>query len=206
MWLVTGGWVVLALLLSLAAVYLTWNSRVLVPWLVLPLLQLPICFVGLVAWRIADPRPRYLSPAVKKELERIEIFISFSAKDVQVAERLKKLLDDNGHPAWLCFRNISSGRDWMAELGYALEKCRLVLFVRSKDSIASDYCLNELKVASEAGKPILPVRMDSCKLSTQYKIVLGTTQNVDVRGRDESNAYPEILDTVDRMLADGRTE
>lgn len=199
-WLLGVVWGALAVLLMVAAVFLSWNDHILVNWLVPVGVQFPLCLFGLVLRRAALPRFRYLPPALRRELDSVEVFISFSSPDKARAESLKTLLDAHGHPAWLCVHNIVAGTPWSEAIAVALQQCRVVVFLRSQHSLASRYCRNELMVAAERGTPILPIRLDEAKTPIELKILLGTTQHVDARHKTDTELSSEVLAALDTMI------
>jgi len=89
----------------------------------------------------------------------------------------------------LCIHNIRAGNLWIEAIAEALQKCRMVLFVKSKHSLDSIYCLNELMVAFEANKAILPVCIDAAPLLLTFKLLHGTTQNVDACHKPDSALF-----------------
>lgn len=203
-WLVLATWLVLGALLMVAAVYLGWNDRVLVNWMVPIGVQLPLCVVGLVIQRAALPRFRYLPPALRCELENVEVFISFSTTDKVVATGIKDLLDVHDHPAWLCVHNIVAGTSWPQAIAVALEKCKVVLFIKSRHSLLSNYCLNELRIASDRSTPILVLSLDHEAVPIAFDLLLGSTQRVNANELSDDVAHAELLSGINKLVGTKR--
>ncbi len=71
-----------------------------------------------------------------------DIFISYAREDLDAARRLAEALELHG---WSVFwdRTIPAGKTWREVIGTALDECRCVVVLWSKDSIASSFVLEE---------------------------------------------------------------
>jgi len=83
------------------------------------------------------------------------IFISYSSKDVKIAENIHKFLVENGHDAWRDQRNIEA--DWSYEIADALTRQDLMLLLWTRNASESDYVKSEWMNARALGKVIKPV-------------------------------------------------
>lgn len=86
-----------------------------------------------------------------------EIFISYSRRDAEAAERLRDHLIAAGLTAYLDKHDIAAGEDWRSRLGGLIEAADAVVFLISPDSIASEVCDWEVNHAELTGKRIIPV-------------------------------------------------
>jgi CHASE2 domain-containing sensor protein len=198
---ILGIWLLLAVLLAVASIFFIWNDRVLVNWTLPLLVQFPLCVGALLMHRMLRPRVKFLMAPLPRELEHITVFISFSSKDEALASELQQFLKDNGQPAWLCKEHIESGGVWADAIAAAIERCRVVLFVLSKDSLASEYCLDEITMAKKRKKRIIPLRIDNTPLSGRYELHLAAAQEIDGRNSDHAALFPRVIASVNRVLA-----
>jgi hypothetical protein len=83
------------------------------------------------------------------------IFISYSSKDVRIAERIHKLLEENGFGVWRDKSRIET--DWSKEIAYALSKQDVALVLWSEESSRSEWVKNEWITARALEKPIILV-------------------------------------------------
>ena len=199
--LILGLWALLAILLAAASIYLIWNDRVLVNWTLPLLVQFPLCLLALLVHRLVKPRVQFLMAPLPKELEHISVFVSFSTKDEALATELAEFLSHNGHPAWLCKEHIESGGVWADAIAAAITKCQVVLFVLSKNSLASTYCLDEITMAKSRKKPIIPLRIDPSPLTGRYELHLAAAQEINGQKLKNSALFPKVIAAVNRTLA-----
>src|SRR5215469_21972 len=80
------------------------------------------------------------------------IFISYSSKDVKIAESIQEYLEHDGFNVW---RDKSKLRtDWSKEVAGALSRQDVILVLWSEDSFKSQWVKNEWITARALGKPI----------------------------------------------------
>ena len=100
----------------------------------------------------------------------IDVFISYSRKDY-VDERqipiegniisvLRELFSSNGISFWLDEDGIYSGDAFAQVLARNIKRCKILLFVSSKNSNSSAWTCNEIATAVEYKKLIIPFRID----------------------------------------------
>ena len=82
------------------------------------------------------------------------VFISYSSKDVKIAEAIENHLLENGFDdkVWRDKRKIET--DWSREIANALSKSDIVLLIWSENSSKSEWVKNEWLTARALGKPI----------------------------------------------------
>lgn len=115
-----------------------------------------------------------------------EIFISYSSKNTQVAEKLVEFLESQNHTCFLAKRDIPIGADYTDYVMPAILDCKLYLLVFSKDSNDSSECLNELGVAIDHNKLIVPVYIEKFNINPKYEYRLKRKQHII--------AYPGKID------------
>ena len=79
----------------------------------------------------------------------------YSSKDVEIAESIHKLLEDDGYDVWRDKSKIR--RDWSKEIARALSRQDVILVLWSEDSSKSRWVKNEWITARALGKPIILV-------------------------------------------------
>ena len=88
---------------------------------------------------------------------RLQVFLSYSRKDLTTAERLRDVLIARSFGAYLDKHDILPGEPWNERLAQLIETADTVVFLISPDSIASTVCDWEVNEAERLGKRILPV-------------------------------------------------
>src|SRR5262245_44111622 len=92
-----------------------------------------------------------------KDDTRLQVFISYSRKDLAAAEHLRDRLIAAGFGAYLDKHDILPGEPWRERLALLIEKADTVVFLLSPHSVASEICDWELNDAERLSKRILPV-------------------------------------------------
>ena len=91
-------------------------------------------------------------------------FISYSRVNSDFAVNIAKDLKLAGFDVWLDQLDIPTGARWDDEIEKALEASNIFLIVLSPESIQSQNVKDEIGYAIDAGKHILPVVIENCKV------------------------------------------
>lgn len=85
------------------------------------------------------------------------IYLSYSKKDKELVSELVSDLAKNGLNTWFDENQIEHGKEWQSKIRKGLKQVDAVLVIITPDSISSNYVMNELGIAKEMGKLIIPV-------------------------------------------------
>ena len=102
---------------------------------------------------VPPPSAQGAAPAGNKA----KVFISYSRKDLTVAQMLVDALGSRGFDAFLDKTDIAPGEPWKERLGGLIQAADTVVFVISPDSIKSNVCAWELEESARLGKRLIPV-------------------------------------------------
>jgi hypothetical protein len=91
-------------------------------------------------------------------------FLSYSRSDEEFALRLAKDLQSRGVEMWVDRFSIRPSEHWDRAIERAIRGCRNVIAVLSPRSVASENVADEISLAIDAGKPIIPVVIEPCDL------------------------------------------
>ncbi len=116
-------------------------------------------------------------------------FISYARKDGAFALQLAQALRDAGVEIWIDQRNLSVGTRWDDDVQQALETCEHFLIILSPASIQSENVKNEIAVALDENKIIVPVLYRDCKTPLRLRRM----QHIDFTG-DFQLALQELLE------------
>src|ERR1051325_7011363 len=90
----------------------------------------------------------------------LRIFISYARRDAgELAANLHRDLTALGHDAWLDVEHLHGGDHWAKETEAQLDRSDIVLALLSEGSFASDICRAEQGWALDAGKRVIPIRV-----------------------------------------------
>ena len=87
----------------------------------------------------------------------LEVFISYSRADSDLARRLNEALTSLGKLTWFDQESIASGEDFRREIYQGIEISDNFVFIISPKSINSPYCSDEVEYAQKLNKRIIPI-------------------------------------------------
>lgn len=85
------------------------------------------------------------------------IFISYSKKDFEFAEKLRQVLQDKGFVVWMDETRLSPHEKWWTAIEQNIISCGAFIVIMSPSSQESDWVEREILVAEKYRKPIFPV-------------------------------------------------
>ena len=91
-------------------------------------------------------------------MAKYDVFISYSRKDMAVANRLCDALDKLGVSYWID-RNIHGSANFLSEITRYIRNCKVVVFIASPNSAQSEWTQKEILFALKHKKEIIPYRI-----------------------------------------------
>jgi hypothetical protein len=138
---------------------------------------------------LKDPK---LTNCLKKQVEQIkheiQVFISYSRHDSEMARRISRDLRNAGYNAWLDIEKLQSGSNWMETtrngLDRSIETGGLVVLL-SESSINSKFVMEEFLYVMQNGGRVYP-----CIVSpiSRFPIMLESIQCIDLTRSYERGA------------------
>lgn len=119
------------------------------------------------------------------------IFFSYSRADQQFVLELAKKLRKIGADIWIDQLDIEAGRNWDKSVERALESSDSVLVVMSKSSVESVNVMDEVSIAIEEGKNVIPLLLEECKRPFRLK----RRHYVDFTA-DKDKAFEILVETL----------
>jgi formylglycine-generating enzyme required for sulfatase activity len=123
-----------------------------------------------------------------------DIFLSYASDD---RDRVRPLVEALSAAGWSVFwdRTIPFGSTWDRVLDAQLKSCRCLLVVWSRNSVASDWVLEEVHSAKDNNLPIIPVLLDVVKLPFGFRRL----QAADLSTWDGKPESPFIRDFIQAL-------
>lgn len=112
-----------------------------------------------------------------------DVFISYSSQDMEAAQAICHVLEQNEIRCWMAPRNIPPGSDYGDVIDDAIKSCKTVVILYSEKAASSPWVTGELNVAFEEQKTIIPFRLDKTPLKGQTRVMLNQRHWID--------AYPD---------------
>ncbi len=104
---------------------------------------------------------------------KYDVFISYSRKDMAVADEITQALDAAGISYFIDRQGIAGGMEFPAVLARAIVDCKVFLFLASRNSYASRFTNNEITFAfnKKEKNRILPYIIDDSELPLEMEFV-----------------------------------
>ncbi len=126
-----------------------------------------------------------------------DIFISYSSKDQTIADAVLCAMESRGIRCWIAYRDADVGDEYAASIVRAIRACQVVILIYSQNSNASKQVLNEVNSATNAGKTIVPFKIDNFQPGDSFEYYLGKTHWLDA-------ITPPMQDHIDRLCDTAR--
>ena len=97
-----------------------------------------------------------------------KIFISYSSKQEKEANEICAFLEKKGVVCWIASRDIDSGRDYPKQIVQAIRACPAFILVASEDTNISEHVCNEVSMAFDEKKFIIPFKLQNITFTDTY--------------------------------------
>lgn len=150
-----------------------------------------------------------------------EIFISYSRKDLNKVKTIKSAIEKaTGVECWMDLEDIESGAaQFTQDIVDGINRCRIFLFMLSRNSQESTFALRELnfamkKAGQDTKKHVVIINIDGCIMCDEFDFMYGLTDTIvwDQQPQKEKlmkdlknwlrNREGEVIDDMDDNLLD----
>jgi hypothetical protein len=119
-------------------------------------------------------------------------FVSYAHEDTEFALRLAKDLRGGGAAVWMDRLDIKPGQRWDRAVEDALAKCPQLLMILSPAAVESTNVMDEVSLALEEGKTVLPVIHRECKIPFRLRRLQYVNLTLDYKA-----GLDRLLETLD---------
>ena len=109
-----------------------------------------------------------------------DIFISYSRNDQDRVYEVVSALERDGFGVWIDREGIDGGSNFVERIVSALQSCEVVVFFSSAASNASPWTKQEISLAHENNRTIIPVRLDMAPYIPTAAFFLSGVQYIDM--------------------------
>jgi TolB-like protein/Tfp pilus assembly protein PilF len=124
------------------------------------------------------------------------IFISYASQDIVAANKVCAALEAAGLPCWIAPRDVRPGEPYAAAIVEAINACRLLVLVLTKNAVDSRHVLREVERASSKNRLVLSLRLDGCELPPELEYFLSANQWLDTSGGTLESVLPALIESV----------
>ena len=125
-----------------------------------------------------------------------EVFISYARSDREKVMPIVGILRSAGVSIWVDEGKIDAATLWSEEIVDAINNCKVMIVMLSKNSTSSENVVKEVMLASENKKQILPVYIESTDVPRKLQYQLAGIQHLEV---SESN-IEDLSENLSRSL------
>ena len=125
-----------------------------------------------------------------------EVFISYARSDREKVMPIVGILRSAGVSIWIDEGKIDAATLWSEEIVDAINNCKVMIVMLSKNSTSSENVVKEVMLASENKKQILPVYIESTDVPRKLQYQLAGIQHLEV---SESN-IEDLSENLSRSL------
>lgn len=131
---------------------------------------------------------------------KYNIFISYSRKDAELANKVCAVMDE--YKRYYNFEyffdksDIISRNEYIKKIAESIDNSSAVLFLASQSAYASEFCIKELLFADKRGVHIHQYRIDRAELPIDLDMLLGTHQYRELHTTSIEDEVREVLSDV----------
>ena len=121
------------------------------------------------------------------------VFISYSSKDIELADKVKILLNKNGIETWMATCDIPAGSKYAELLIRAIRNCGCLLLLLTHDSQNSVWVAKEVERAINYKKTIIPVQIEDVVLNDEFEMYISENQILSIKEIDDTTSEFQSL-------------
>lgn len=100
---------------------------------------------------------------------------------------------------WIDRADIQMGDCFRTEIARAIRNCRVVLFLCSEQSLASNFCFHEIAFASSIRRPIMPLWLGPpAQMPDRFGLMLGPLHQMSLAGQPVGAWLPALVAALSR--------
>lgn len=129
-----------------------------------------------------------------------DIFISYSDKDRELAQRVYEALKAEGLKCWIAFNDIPHGEVWAKAITQGIKNSKTFLLILSNNSNSSDQVLREIEYADKQKKKLYCYKVENLVVSDAIDYFISSIQQFEAQGITFEKAIERILSEFIRFL------
>lgn len=127
-----------------------------------------------------------------------QIFISYSSANVDKAMKVCQAVEASGHPCWIAPRNEQAGLSYGLQITNAIKQAQVAVLVFSAEANKSQHVLNEVGIAFDQGKKIIPLMLDNTAMCEDLQYFLSRVHFIKAEN-DLGIGIKNLLQTLEQQ-------
>lgn len=128
-----------------------------------------------------------------------KVFISYSSKQFREASQVCEYLERHGVLCWMAPRNIDPGSNYASQIVQAIRDSSALVLLASNHTNVSGHVSNEVSLAFDCKKTIIPFKIENVQFSDEYLYYLGRKHWIDAF-IDFPTALESLLHTLNTII------
>lgn len=130
---------------------------------------------------------------------RPEVMVSYSSRERQQVLQIVQRLRAAGVAVWIDQSGIDGAQRWSEEIVNAIEACKTVLLMVSRNSMQSENISKEVSIAWEGGKQFLPLYLEEATIPKSMRYPLSGIQHIKLYEGDPEAKFVSVLRSLVRL-------
>ena len=114
-----------------------------------------------------------------QEQRNHDVFISYSSKDKKVADAIVADMEQHNIRCGYAPRDIRPGDEWASAINAAIQRASIFVLVFTEESNRSHQVTNEVTLAVNSGKTVIPFRLSSSDMNDTLEYYLSSLHWLD---------------------------
>jgi predicted lactoylglutathione lyase len=131
---------------------------------------------------------------------KTQVFISFSMKDENIANKIYEQLTKNGIGSWISTKSMDPGKDYPTQIIRAIDNCDIFVMVITENTYESRHVQTEIERAFSGNKEIYPIKLDNSDMPESFAYFLGRTQWFTPDDMDEFEWIAKLVDNITNLI------
>ena len=127
--------------------------------------------------------------------------MSYSSKNKNVADAIVADFEQHGIRCWYAPRDIMPGSSWVSAITDALRMVKVQVLIYTDESNNSRQVMNEVALAFNEGKTIVPFRLSATKMSDEFEYYLSRVHWLDAVTKSLADNITQLREYVGVILS-----
>lgn len=124
------------------------------------------------------------------------VFISYSSKDQQIADKAREVLERNGLRCWIASRDIPAGHDWSQTIVEGIDAASAFVLLLSAQANKSAQVRREVERAWKRQIPFFTVRIENVRTWQKLDYFIRTRQRMDALTRPLEPRFERLVRVI----------
>ncbi|GEM_PF-6106179 len=129
----------------------------------------------------------------------VDVFISYSSEDRERVLPIVERLEAAGLRVWLDRIRLKGGHEWDREIVRGIRTCKVFVPVCSRASMESYYVKQEVRVAGNYKRPVLPLHLGMVSYAEELELHLAGHHYIQIPDSPPEQWLPTLLDALSKF-------